>query len=391
MNDTFAGLENEFQEANEKFDVLLSMPINDDDDKEETNLLHNLQKAKFIAEAAIENGKSEVEFSDDDATIDEAVILALNALELYVDKLNATNTHFMSRKTKSEDKASPINEDYNMNDFPHSTSSVDMEEKIDDTKTEKILTEESDTLKSSSRDKFIQNLQNKLFEKNQIIEHLQSETADRSNLLDACSDEIQRLIAKYEELLVENNNMREMLSTLLDEKNVGKFSIAKTEKKIEDDDDDIAFRNIPRNIPIPINKKNESHDKVATTEKKRTKKKKPSRSTRGNYMKFSSPSSKNKEHLQRSFHQTPQYRQTVRHQRSAAKLSVTQQKKVATKTKPGHFSYVLPGKKGTEDNNPIVEFNRGRTKIDFNIPRRQSIVAPEELLKGKKQLIHLRI
>ena len=42
MNDTFAGLENEFQEANEKFDVLLSMPINDDDDKEETNLLHNL-------------------------------------------------------------------------------------------------------------------------------------------------------------------------------------------------------------------------------------------------------------------------------------------------------------------------------------------------------------
>ena len=68
MNDTFAGLENEFQEANEKFDVLLSMPINDDDDKEEMNLLHNLQKAKFIAEAAIENGKSEVEFSDDDAT-----------------------------------------------------------------------------------------------------------------------------------------------------------------------------------------------------------------------------------------------------------------------------------------------------------------------------------
>ena len=125
MNDTFAGLENEFQEANEKFDVLLSMPINDDDDKEEMNLLHNLQKAKFIAEAAIENGKSEVEFSDDDATIDEAVILALNALELYVDKLNATNTHFMSRKTKSEDKASPFNEDYNTNDFPHSTSSVD--------------------------------------------------------------------------------------------------------------------------------------------------------------------------------------------------------------------------------------------------------------------------
>ena len=63
---------------------------------------------------------------------------------------------------------------------------------------------------SMSQSKQIADLQRQLAEKD--LRQLQSEASDRANLLDACSDEIQRLISK-EELIKENNNMREMLAS----------------------------------------------------------------------------------------------------------------------------------------------------------------------------------
>ena len=46
----------------------------------------------------------------------------------------------------------------------------------------------------------------------------------------------------------------------------------------------------------------------------------------------------------------------------------------------------MPGDGGNNDNNPVVQYNRNRSKIDFGNRHRQSIVAPEELLQGKKKL-----
>eukprot|EP00943_MAST-04B_sp_MAST-4B-sp1_P002078 g2078.t1 len=193
MNNTFASLEKEFEEANKKFEALLNVDI-EENEYEKLNMLKQLQKAKLIAEAALQNGKFSVQF-DDGSELDQTIMVALNALELYLDKLNATN-QCLSRNT-SENR---YDEDTVANITPHSkTSHIDKNEELQDSN-RNFEKGKGAPIKISSKDDVIYNLQNELSEKNHIITGLKSEAADRSKLLDACSAEIQRLIARYEEL-----------------------------------------------------------------------------------------------------------------------------------------------------------------------------------------------
>ena len=81
MNDTFANLEKEFEEANEKFEALLNVDI-EENEYEKLNMLKELQKAKLIAEAALQNGQFSVEF-DDGSELDQTIMVAFQKITCY--------------------------------------------------------------------------------------------------------------------------------------------------------------------------------------------------------------------------------------------------------------------------------------------------------------------
>ena len=68
-------------------------------------MMEELQKVKFVAEAALENCKSS-DFNDDDdssAEHEENIIITLNALELYLEKLNVVNNYVFSEMGEVSD------------------------------------------------------------------------------------------------------------------------------------------------------------------------------------------------------------------------------------------------------------------------------------------------
>ena len=60
-------------------------------------------------------------------------------------------------------------------------------------------------------------------------------------------------------------------------------------------------------------------------------------------------------------------------------------REIATKMPQGHFSYIVGGKKGMDAKNPIVQYNRQRTKKP-DYMKRKSVVMPQELLTAKSML-----
>ena len=377
-NITIDVLAREFDEANEKFKALSISDFGNHVDKQK--MMQELQKVKFVAEAALENCKSS-DFNDNNdssAEHEENIIITLNALELYLEKLNVVNNFVSSEMGEvssddfnDEEQSRKIYED-RITEEEDVETVEDPEPQFDDNKETKadVDTEEE---KSMSQSKQIVDLQRQLREKDIYIRQLESEANDRANLLDACSDEIQRLISKYEELIDENKNMRETLASFANGNvEINKIASPQVATKVEEKRDIRSKFATKKIVKTDLN-----IEPVRATSKK---------TPRGNFMRFTSPSHSNKERNLRSYHQTPKYRQMVRQERSGSKWSVQKQKEIATKTVQGHFSYVLPGSEGTDTKNPVVQYNRKRKKIDFDLSRRQSIVAPHELVQGRKNL-----
>ena len=74
-------------------------------DLDKQKMMEELQKVKFVAEAALENCKSS-DFNDDDdssAEHEENIIITLNALELYLEKLNVVNNYVFSEMGEVSD------------------------------------------------------------------------------------------------------------------------------------------------------------------------------------------------------------------------------------------------------------------------------------------------
>ena len=95
-NITIDVLAREFDEANEKFKALSISDFGNHVDKQK--MMQELQKVKFVAEAALENCKSS-DFNDNNdssAEHEENIIITLNALELYLEKLNVVNNFVSS-------------------------------------------------------------------------------------------------------------------------------------------------------------------------------------------------------------------------------------------------------------------------------------------------------
>ena len=416
---TYMELKREYDEATSKL-LALKKEFGDSSDGKGQELISELEGTHALCTAAMQGAKSEIDMAQeweyyqiDEEAAGKAVLLVLNTLEVLVDQLNTTTEYLVKRSAEVEMEKSmnELEESLRSSKGTASIASPEVETAVWSERNSGTPASEtprnvaplpSPTFQSSPNIlaspaspaglhravgtvltpgqlatpgqlvKEIGRLHLVIGEKDKAIQQLTEESEERSNMLSACSDEMMRLLEKYEALLAENMSMSEHLETLLSEK------------------DPVAVSS-PTSVPLPPSRQKSTRKKKASSPpKKETRKEKAGykKGTRAHFFRFGSPAKECDVYKKRSGTHSPtnKLHHRIKHKREREqKQGKHGRRGVATKMPQGHFSYVVGGKKGADAKNPIVQYNRQRTKRPDYL-KRKSVVMPQELLNAKGML-----